>query len=190
LNAELVRQGHAVAACFPPNTRFCGDFADAQAAAIAARRGLWDFDPDDWPEPGRTDNVVEGVRVASVLDGDTIQLEDGTVVRYIGIDAPESEEVWKEDAFGHAAYAANKELVEGKAVTLEYDTEFSDPRGRELAYVYVDGEGDRTMVNAELVRRGQAWLAVFPPNIQHIKTLFEAQERAMKEGDGLWGMGD
>jgi micrococcal nuclease len=186
LNEVLVREGLAVVACFPPNTERCPEFAASQAAALANRKGLWDFNPADWPQAGRSDNMVEGVRVRSVLDGDTVQLEDGTVVRMIGIDAPESEEVWKEGAFGYEAFETNRRLLEGKLVDIEYDVEFSDPRGRELAWLWVGTGEDKKLVNAEIVRSGHAWVAVFPPNIRHIRTLFEAQQAAFESGAGIW----
>lgn len=186
LNEALVAEGMAVVACFPPNTGRCDQFARAQSSALAERRGLWDFNPADWPQAGRSDNLVEGVRVRSVLDGDTIQLEDGTVVRYIGIDAPESEEVWKPGSFGYDAFEANRRLVEGRLVDVEYDVEFSDPRGRELAWIWVNDGGVRKLVNAEMVKTGYAWVAVFPPNLRHVRTLFEAQEDAWSAGAGMW----
>lgn len=185
-NELLLREGLAVAACFPPNEDFCDRFAARQAEAMGDRRGIWDFNPEDWPEAGRTDNLLEGVRVRTVLDGDTVQLEDGTVVRLIAIDAPESEEVWKEGAYGHESWRAMRDLVDGKSVTLEYDVEFSDPRGRELAWLWVGEGDDRVLVNAEMVRQGWAWVAVFPPNVRHVRTLFEAQTEAYKTRRGLW----
>src|SRR5210317_1627264 len=118
---------------------------------MAKRIGMWNFDPSRWPAPKGGDSMLEGIRVDEVLDGDTIRLEDGTVVRYIGIDAPESPRVWNEDALGHQAYERNRDLVKGKLVSLEDDVEFNDPRGRELAYVYVDVGGQKKMVNAILV---------------------------------------
>ena len=60
--------------------------------------------------------------VRRVVDGDTIELMDGRLVRYIGIDAPEVRrregERWVMDPepFGLAATEANKRLVEGKWV--------------------------------------------------------------------------
>jgi len=93
-------------------------------------------------------------KVGRVVDGDTIELTDGRLVRYIGIDAPEVRRRarpgdrewrtgggnrWVEDPqpFGHAATEANRALVEGKRVRLEYDVQTRDRFGRLLAYVYV-----------------------------------------------------
>jgi micrococcal nuclease len=41
VNAELVRQGYARPATFPPNVRFAGRFAALAAEAREAARGLW-----------------------------------------------------------------------------------------------------------------------------------------------------
>lgn len=186
MNKLLVQQGLALAACHMPNNKYCQEFGLDQQKAMQNRQGLWDFNPADWPKSGPASSLIDGIVVRKVIDGDTIQLEDGTIVRYIGIDAPESESSWRKGAFGHVALEANRQLVEGKQVTIEYDTEFSDPRGRELAYIYVEKDGKKLFVNEELVKMGHAWVAVFPPNIRHIRTLFEAQEAASKQGLGIW----
>lgn len=186
INKSLAQKGLALAACYPPNIKHCHEFNAEQRNAVQGKLGLWDFNPADWPKSGPANNLIEGVVVRKVIDGDTIQLEDGTILRYIGIDAPESESAWRKGAFGNEAFEVNRGLVEGKAVIIEYDTEFSDPRGRELAYVYINQDGKNVMVNEYLVAKGVAWVAVFPPNVRHIRTLFEAQESAYKNKLGVW----
>ena len=69
-------------------------------------------------------------RVTQVIDGDTIRVEGGYKVRYIGIDTPEMGE-----AFGMEAWQANRKLVEGKKVRLERDVSETDKYGRLLRYV-------------------------------------------------------
>lgn len=186
VNESLLQQGMAVAVCFPPNFRNCGNYARLAREAIRTRVGLWNFDHHAFAAPGSGPTMPAAPKVkavvAQVLDGDTVKLEDGTVVRYIGIDAPESEAIWKNNAFGNAAYERNRQLVEGKEVLLEYDVESRDPRGRDLAYIYV---GDK-MVNQTLVEEGLVWVAVFPPNVRNIRMLFDAQERAAEAKRGIW----
>ena len=66
-----------------------------------------------------------------VVDGDTITIEGGYRVRYIGIDTPE---IYPEvEAFGIKAWQANCRLVEGKEVRLERDISETDKYGRLLA---------------------------------------------------------
>ncbi len=184
LNKALAEKGFALAVCFPPNLAHCAEFSKAAREAIRDKRGLWDFDAEKWEKDGtdKKNRKTVQVFVSEVLDGDTIKLEDGTIIRYIGIDAPESEAVWKKRAYGNAAYKRNRQLVENKEVSLEYDVEFRDPRGRDLAYIWVDGK----MVNETLVEEGFAWVAVFPPNLRYIKRMFEAQERAATAQKGIW----
>ena len=127
-------------------------------------------------------------KVVQVIDGDTIVIEGGYHVRYIGIDTPE---VYPElEPYGIEAKQYNQELVEGKVVRLERDEEGEgkDKYGRLLRYVYVDD----IFVNAELVRMGYA--EVYPkglfPEIQHYDELKEAEEEAKEAGRGMWGSSD
>lgn len=121
--------------------------------------------------------------VTKVIDGDTVQLETGEIVRYIGIDAPElyvkngGSEFYAKEA---ARY--NKKLVFLKKVRLEFDVEKKDAHGRLLAYVFVKN----TFVNAELVRLGYARALIKPPNVKYKDMLLAYQQKAMEEERGLW----
>ena len=117
------------------------------------------------------------VSITKVVDGDTIVIEGGDHVRYIGIDAPEINEPYYAEAT-----QMNKDLVEGRQVRLEEDVTDKDQYGRLLRYVYV---GD-TFVNAEMVRRGWAWSTAFPPDIKY-QVYLEAMEKEARElKRGLW----
>lgn len=124
------------------------------------------------------------VRVIRVVDGDTVEIEGGQRVRYIGIDTPES--TTQQECFGKEASAKNRELVEGKLVRLEKDVSETDRFGRLLRYVYV---GD-VMVNAELVRQGYAQAATFPPDVKHQELFLQLQREAREAGRGLWSACD
>src|SRR5215218_9248099 len=98
------------------------------------------------------------VRVARVVDGDTIRVElpsGEEAVRYIGIDTPESVKPGAPvECFAKRASAFNERLVAGERVRLVRDVEERDRYGRLLAYVYRQRDG--LFVNAELVRGGYA----------------------------------
>ena len=81
--------------------------------------------------------------VTKVIDGDTIVLEDGQKVRYIGIDAPEK----NNDCYSLTAWKRNEELVWQKKVVLEKDRSETDCYGCLLCYVYL---GEK-MINEILV---------------------------------------
>ena len=127
-------------------------------------------------------------RVARVVDGDTIrvQLASGEeAVRYIGIDTPESVKPGAPvECFAERASAFNERLVSGEHVRLVRDVEERDRYGRLLAYVYRVRDG--LFVNAELVRRGYATVATFPPNVAHEGELRRLANRARVSGRGLW----
>ncbi|RME28016.1 MAG: thermonuclease [Deltaproteobacteria bacterium] len=121
--------------------------------------------------------------VDRVIDGDTIELEDGTRVRYLLIDAPENTG-GHVDCYGPEATAYNRALVEGRRVSLGYDVECTDRYGRLLAWVEVDGQ----LVNARMVEQGYACVYYIPPNGEQRRFEFENLEaRARAEGRGMWG---
>ena len=126
---------------------------------------------------------AHAAKVIRVIDGDTIELEGGVKVRYIGIDTPETVHPSKPVQFmGKEASAFNRQLVEGKDVRLEYDVQRTDKYGRTLAYVYV---GD-TFVNAELVKQGYAQIMTIPPNVKYQDLFLKLQKEAREAKLGLW----
>jgi len=125
-------------------------------------------------------SALDTAQVIQVIDGDTIIIEGGYRVRYIGIDTPEIHPDL--EAFGIEAWEANRRLVEGKEVRLEQDTSQKDKYGRLLRYVWVDG----TFVNAELVRQGLAWAKAYPPDTKYQDYLEQVQAEAKEAGRGMW----
>src|SRR5262245_56387985 len=64
------------------------------------------------------------IRCVDVIDGDTLELNDGTKVRLIGIDTPETLDPRKPvQVFGKESSAFAKKLAENKDLRLEYDQE-------------------------------------------------------------------
>jgi len=116
-------------------------------------------------------------RVTQVIDGDTIVIEGGYHVRYVGIDAPE-----KDESYYLEAKQANEELVEGKKVRLEKDISNKDKYGRLLRYVYVDG----TFVNAEMVRQGYACAKAYLPDVKYQVYLEAMEKEARQAKKGSW----
>ncbi len=119
-------------------------------------------------------------RVTQVIDGDTITIEGGTRIRYIGIDAPELHP--EPTAYGMEAWQANRELVAGRTVHLERDASETDKYGRLLRYVYVDD----VFINAELVRQGLAEAKAYPPDTKHQDYLEELETEARRAKRGIW----
>ncbi len=121
--------------------------------------------------------------VTRVVDGDTIEIEGGKKVRYIGMDTPEIHHPKKPvECFGQEAYEVNKSMVEGKNVKLEKDVSETDRYGRLLRYVSVDG----VMVNDYLVRQGYAYASTYPPDVKYQDQFRQAQQEARENKKGLW----
>ena len=123
--------------------------------------------------------------VTHVFDGDTIEVElDGKTwkLRYIGVDTPEREEPFYEEALDF-----NRNLVDGQTIILVKDVSETDQYGRLLRYVYLE---DGTFVNGELIRNGWARLVTFPPDVAQTDALKSLQATAREAGAGMWGRPD
>lgn len=147
--------------------------------------------PTDTPLPTETPQVADAVpagqtaTVVDVVDGDTIDVDlDGEVhrLRYIGVDTPE-----RGEPFYDEAAEANGNLVLGHEVILVRDVSETDRFGRLLRYVYL---ADGTFVNGELVARGFAVAATFPPDVAQQALLSRLQRQARERGAGLWAAAD
>ncbi len=143
--------------------------------------------PSPTPEPTESltpTPTVEVYRVKKVVDGDTIILENGEAVRYIGIDTPEVRARSKggPECYALEAKEANKKLVSGKKVRLEKDVSERDRYGRLLRYVYV---GD-VFVNEYLVKEGYAKAVSYPPDVKYQDLFRKAERYAREHNKGLW----
>ncbi len=118
-------------------------------------------------------------KVRRVIDGDTIVLQNGERVRYIGIDTPEMRPL---EYYAEEATVANRKLLEGKTVRLEFDVERRDIYKRLLAYVFVD----TIFVNARLVEEGYARTYFFPPNTRYKTLLLKMEKEAKSKERGIW----
>ncbi len=130
----------------------------------------------------------EKVLVARVIDGDTIEIEGGQKVRYIGIDTPETVDPRRAvGCFGKEASDENKRLVEGKNVLLVKDVSDTDKFGRLLRYVYINTDnGSAIFVNDHLVRQGFARASTYPPDVKFTDRFLQAEREAREGNRGLW----
>ena len=153
-------------------------------------------------------SLPRDTRIGRVIDGDTIELTDGRLVRYIGIDTPEmrrrarpGDREWRSgegdawvldpEPFAQAATDANRQLVDGGPIRLEYDVQTHDRFGRLLAYVYVTPDGgSEVMVNAELLNAGMAQTLTIPPDVKYAQRFRALAEEARRARRGLWGEGE
>lgn len=116
-------------------------------------------------------------KVNYVIDGDTIVLDNGETVRYLGINAPEIGQ-----PYSSKSLELNKKLVLGKKVRLEFDIQKRDRYGRLLAYVWTDG----LLVNEKLVEEGLAVSETIQPNVKYQDRIVQAQIKARENCRGIW----
>src|SRR3989344_1620016 len=117
-------------------------------------------------------------KVKRVIDGDTLELINGQIVRLVGVNAPNNNEEYEEQATEYT-----KNLVEGKKVNLEYDAYKSDRFGRILAYVIIDNKN----LAIELVKRGLAKVTLYEKRkpLIYQEQLLQAQSQAKRNKLGL-----
>ena len=125
--------------------------------------------------------VVVGWTITSVIDGDTIDVAgpSGELrVRLIGINTPESDECWADEAS-----AALSALVVGEPLTLVRDSSDIDQYGRALRYVET---ADGVDVGAALVESGHAISRRYEPDTARSDRYDMLQSQASGAGLGQW----
>lgn len=150
------------------------DDAEKETAQSATRLA----EPAISQEPAR-----EWRTVKRVIDGDTLELENGEKVRLIGVDTPETVDPRKPvERFGKEASEFTRKLCEGKRVWLEYDQTRSDKYLRTLAYVHLE---DGRVLNEEIIRYGYGHAYTEYP-FKHMEKYRELERQAREAETGLW----
>lgn len=72
----------------------------------------------------------------------------------------------------------------GKQVELEKDVTERDKYGRLLFYAYVDGKS----VQEQLLEKGLARVAVYPPDVKYVDRYRDIQDKARQAGVGIWSI--
>lgn len=117
----------------------------------------------------------EAVLATRVIDGDTIEVAGGKIIRLLGIDADE-----KGDRCYQAAKTRLEELVLGKAVSLEASESDTDRYGRSLRYVFAGSQNTSlVLLNEGLV---SAYLLDDNKKYREEVKLAESQAKTAKRG--------
>jgi micrococcal nuclease len=129
-----------------------------------------------------TTSTAPGIpaHVVDVQDGDSLVVEiEGTEerVRLIGVNAPESDE-----CFGDEAADGLRQLVGNADVEIVTDVEQRDQYERLLAYVYQDG----ILVNEEIAQRGWVLARAYEPNTVLQNSIDAAAQDARQNQRGMW----
>jgi len=135
------------------------------------------FVGDIGPEP----QIVQGLAVASVIDGDTVELTNGERLRLLAIDTPERGEPFYDDA-----RLLLTRLALGRPARVVTSRRERDSYGRLLGYLYID---DTLLVNKVLLDSGLAYLYLFSDTDDGqalTGLLLDAQRAAMDARTGFW----
>jgi len=111
---------------------------------------------------------------------DRFLLTNGEEVECLGIYIPPLSKKFKAEVI-----AEIRKLTGEKSLKLEFDSTIKAPSGRSQAYIFADG----IFVNAELVKRGYAFLLPSSEKLKHGKYLVELENQARTEKRGLWNEG-
>ncbi len=127
--------------------------------------------------------------VTRVITGDTVQIQDGRLVRLIGITSPLPAGVSHAgDPFGEEARKITESVVAGKSLELIFDNQnipiqHKDKYGRTLAYLYILPQ--RTLVNRVILRQGGATVYTAHTN-KYINDMYGDQFDAKRAKRGIW----
>jgi micrococcal nuclease len=139
--------------------------------------------PSATPTPFATPAVDYWYATVNYVEsGDTVLLDNGTWVRYIGVEAPGEGQYGREQSI-----ELNKSLVLGQQVKLEVDPDnLYDSSGKLMAYVWVGEQ----VINYSMVRSGWArpLRSYGITSYQRWQWLLDqGQKEAQTERVGMWG---
>ncbi len=121
----------------------------------------------------RKESSREEVKISRVIDGDTIQLEDGRTIRFLNINSPEKKTSLHNESL--------KYLKQFENSSVQVQITSSDRYERALARVY---SLENKYLNLEMVEQGLA--SKFLVDNSELKQFKEAEMLAIKEGRGIW----
>lgn len=135
--------------------------------------------PADLPDGG-------SAVVVSVVDGDTVALDDGREVRFVGIQAPKlplGRPDFRKWPFADEARQAVVDLAQGKRVTLHYGGRETDRYRRALAHLVTE---DGVWLQGELLKRGLARVYSFVDNRALVREMLTIEAEARAARRGIW----
>lgn len=114
--------------------------------------------------------------VTRVIDGDTLEIENGERVRLLGINCPE-----KGDKYYDEAKDFLESLTLNKTVRLEFGKKKYDLYDRTLAYIFVD----EVFVNVKIVEQGFANIYFPESQKMHYSLFVDAWEDCLKKNQNI-----
>ena len=127
----------------------------------------------------------ETVTIKSIIDGDTILLEDGRFVRLVGINTPElNKKSPPAEPYAQEAKDALSTLLQDvKQIGLIHGKDKHDHYQRLLAHAFLL---DGTNIQTELLKKGMAQHILIPPNNAMYECYRQAERQSQSKKAGLW----
>jgi len=125
-------------------------------------------------------------RVTRVIDGDTVEIEDGQVIRLLGIDSPE-----KGECYSQEAGKALSRLILGKEVILQKGSTAVDDHGRLLRYIFLHNANpkkDNIFINNILLKQGAAIPYLIAANRRYEPLFKNSYAKAKTKKVGMHGV--
>ncbi|MEQ8508988.1 MAG: thermonuclease family protein [Rhodospirillaceae bacterium] len=139
--------------------------------------------------PTPEDLMFSGQGIADIIiDGDTLQLTDGSEVRLTGIQSPKlplGRANFREWPLAQVAKQALEDLTAGQRIKLYVDGNGQDRYGRVLAQAVRE---DGLWLQGEMVRRGLARVYTFSDNRTMATALLLKESEAREERLGIWSL--
>ena len=113
-------------------------------------------------------------QISRIVDGDTVKLTNGATLRLLGINTPEKNMPFFQEATDFLTI-----LIQNKSVQVE--THGTDRYGRTLSYIFLNDEN----VNKQILTQGLATLYYYDKD-SHYEELKQAEEFARLNRKALW----
>lgn len=119
-------------------------------------------------------SFLKTTQVTRIIDGDTIKIQNDQTLRLLGINTPEKNQPYYQEAKQFLI-----QQIQNK--TIEIEIHSVDKYGRTLAYVFLHNQN----INTEILSQGLATLYYYDKD-SHYQELKQAEELARLNQLGLW----
>ncbi len=124
-------------------------------------------------------------QVVEIIDGDTIILQDRTLVRLAGIQAPKIPLGKRQWPLAEKAGNLLSDLVLNRRVSLYFGGQRRDRYGRQLAHIFRE---DGLWIQGEMLKAGLARVQTSPDNRALAAEMAALEQTARRKSLGIWVM--